>query len=68
MRSRFLHALAASGLIWPRGRFSVGGGVAPATAPPPTALLRRRGHPSHVLQDRGRPGRSNGPLTGPERS
>ena len=63
-----IQALAASGLVWPRGRFAVGRGAWPRPRPPPpTALLRRRGHPSHVLQDRGRPGGSNGPLTGPER-
>ena len=60
-------ALAASGLVWPRGRFDVGGGAWPRPRPPPQkALLRRRGAPDTFSRIRGRPGGSSGPLTGPE--
>ena len=42
-----IQALAASGLVWPRGRFPVGRGAWPRPRPPlPTALLRRRATPA----------------------
>ena len=44
-------ALAASGLIWPRGRFDVGRGAWPRPRPPPTnSTSPAQGHPSHVLK------------------